>query len=485
MKLLVRRAAGPLRVVVSICGLFGMLWMLTGCGVLGAMANPKVAWAVNDPAPMSVVVRRADAAEGTSKQVERLLTSTPASPDSDWLKAVGPKKEDAAGEMKALKDDPMYAQSHARVVPAEVWLRTLTDIQSTDGSSPNVLAIVSSDLGDMYAAIAAKEADIADLRQQIETEKAARDAKGVSDADKKEHDKNVDKLKEKVSKLEDDVEPLKKKFLAAAKGAAAKTPADARDAVADALVNLRQAVEDAGIANGAAAVKYPLAVTSMIDSVKAMVPVFIADIIEEQTGKRPVMQGIHPDVSLDGTKVKVSINGLSQDDLGKISLGDLTTETLSRTQKWVFHAVALLGTVSSTKEALSFEEDALDALLDGFASNGWKKIEPAKIPVAEDPAVASATAKVHPRKPVASTAVGVAETQPAKAKPGKSDKSDKAGSTRKPGDKPAADKPARPADKPTKASKPAKPAPAAPAPAAAPSPPSSSPAPARLEDFNP
>jgi len=47
---------------------------------LGAMANPKVAWAIQDPAPMSVVVRRADAAEATAKQVDRILTATPRAP---------------------------------------------------------------------------------------------------------------------------------------------------------------------------------------------------------------------------------------------------------------------------------------------------------------------------------------------------------------------------------------------------------------------
>ena len=41
-----------------------MLTMTTGCGPLSAFANPKVAWAIQDPAPMSVVVRRADAADG-------------------------------------------------------------------------------------------------------------------------------------------------------------------------------------------------------------------------------------------------------------------------------------------------------------------------------------------------------------------------------------------------------------------------------------
>src|SRR5271166_1571027 len=94
------RAAAPLRPAATICALFGLLLSMTGCGALGAMANPKVAWAIQDPAPMSVVVRRADAAEATAKQVDRILTATPASPDAGWLGTVGPKPEDAAGEVK-------------------------------------------------------------------------------------------------------------------------------------------------------------------------------------------------------------------------------------------------------------------------------------------------------------------------------------------------------------------------------------------------
>src|SRR5208337_4707243 len=103
----------------------GILFLMTGCGLLGAMANPKVAWAIQDPAPMTVVVRRADAADATAQQVDRLLTATPASPDSPWLKNVGPTPDYAAQDLKALTQDPLYMQSHARVVAAEVWLRTL------------------------------------------------------------------------------------------------------------------------------------------------------------------------------------------------------------------------------------------------------------------------------------------------------------------------------------------------------------------------
>ncbi|HEX3342918.1 MAG TPA: hypothetical protein VHS09_00045 [Polyangiaceae bacterium] len=405
----------PLRLVASVCALFGLLSVMTGCGALSAMANPKVAWAIQDPAPMSVVVRRADAAEATAKQVDRILTATPAGADSDWLKTVGPSPEDAAGEVKAIKSEPMYAKSHARVVPAEVWARTLADITapaSTDGASPNLLALISSDLGDAYTAVSAKEADIADAKAQIEAEKTAKDAKDATDEDKKGHDKTIDELKKKVAKLEDEVDPLKKKFLAAAKEAAQKAPAPARDAVGPVLANLRQAVDDASIADGAALVRYPLALKSLPDSVQEVVPVFVADIVEEQTGHRPIMSGFKPDVKLDGTDVKLTLNGLGPDDLGKLSLGDLTTETLSRTKNWVVHAITLIAAASSTKDTLSFEEDTLDALLDGFSANGWKKADAAKIPGMDDPKVASATAKVHVHvKAGTSAKAGVAEAQ--------------------------------------------------------------------------
>ncbi len=454
-----------------LCATIGMLFLMTGCGMLSAVANPKVAWALQDPAPMSVVVRRADAAEATAKQVDRILTATPASPDSAWLKTVGPTPEYAAQDMKALTQDPLYVSSHARVVAAEVWLRTLSDVQSTDGSSPSLLAIVSADLGDQYAAILAKENEVAQIEAQITAEKTARDANGVSDADKKAHDKTIDDLKSQKSKKEDEVDPLKKKFLASVKDAAAQTPADKRDAVAAALVNLRQAVDDASIADGAAAVRYPLAITSITDSLKQMVPVFVADIVEEQTGKRPSMQGFKPDVSLDGTDVKLTINGMSKDDLGKISIGDLTAQTLVRTKDWVVHTLGLLGSVSSTKDHLNFEQDALDAMLDGFAKNGWKRIDPVVIPLATDPKVMSATAKVRPHvAPTATPAIGVASAQPATA------------ASPAPAAAPAAPtKPTKPG-KPTKANakKPSAAAPAAPA-----APVSASPAPMRPEDFNP
>ena len=75
----------------------------------------------------------------------------------------------------------------------------------------------------------------------------------------------------------------------------------------------------------------------------------------------------------DGTKPTITINGMSDKDLsGKLTIGDLTTETLNRTQKWIGHALGLYGSIAANKELLSFEEKTLDGITDGFTSAGWK-----------------------------------------------------------------------------------------------------------------
>ena len=101
-----------------------LLTVGTGCGALSAAANPKLAWAVADPAPMTVVVRRADAAQNTSKEVDRLLTATPADGSSDWMKKTAIDKADASAKMKELTEFSLYKDSKARVVPSEIWAKT-------------------------------------------------------------------------------------------------------------------------------------------------------------------------------------------------------------------------------------------------------------------------------------------------------------------------------------------------------------------------
>jgi hypothetical protein len=58
--------------------------------------------------------------------------------------------------------------------------------------------------------------------------------------------------------------------------------------------------------------------------------------------------------------------------MGKINIGDLTTETVSRTQEWTVHALGLLASCSSTQDVLDFEGDVLEALQTGFETGGYK-----------------------------------------------------------------------------------------------------------------
>ncbi len=368
----------------AIAALGAILLVLgTGCGAVAAAANPKVAWAVNDPAPMSVVVRRADAAEKTSQEVDRLLTATPANLDSEWIQQVGPSPDTAAAEIKTVSQLPFYVESKARVVPSEVWVRTLPGVKGGKGGKPqfqSLLAAIDKDLADRYGKIVQKRQELVGIQSLIATEQAAIDDKDATPADKSDHQKKKEELEKMADATQKELSPLQADFAHGAKEAAGKAAPEAREKIGVALVNLRQAIDDAQIANGAAAVRYPLAAPTVLSSLKAVVPVLVADIVEEQTGKRPNLNKLSPDVKLEGTSVSLTLNGLEPGDIGKIKLADLVTESVKRSTAWVTHTASLLGAIASTKEALSFQADMLDAMVEGFTAGGWKVIVAAKIP---------------------------------------------------------------------------------------------------------
>jgi hypothetical protein len=436
--------SSSLRSVLSAVGLLGLLSFGTGCGALSAAANPKVAWAINDPAPMSVVVRRADVAAGTGKEVDRLMTETPVAVDSPWLKHTAPAPETAKKHVETMRAHEIYLANQARVVEAEVWSKTLSDVKveappapvakvevpkeqpkgkgpskasattvtkgaakaagspvakvepkapkaealaSTDAakidvskaaSSPSVLAAIDAGLGAEYAKIMAKKKELGALRADIALAEAQMDEKG---ADKATLKARVKELEAKIEPAEKEIGELSKTFAPKAKEAAKKTAPELRAAIGPMLVNLKQAVEDANTANSAAVVRYPLAARSLPDSAKSMALVYVADIIEEQTGKRPSLSGLTPGVKLDGGNVQITLNGLSASDLGKLSVGDITKETAKRTGVWVKHALGLLGSISATKDVLTFEGDVIQALLDGFTAAGFAAPASPKVPV--------------------------------------------------------------------------------------------------------
>ena len=233
-----------------------------------------------------------------------------------------------------------------------------------------------------------KKRGMGDLKTDVAFLESQNDDKNVPESQKKENKAAIKALEKQIDALEKEANHLEHAFVPKAKAAASKAPAEVRDRVGPALVNLRQAVDDANIANGAAALRYPMAVTSVVDSAKQMVRVYVADVIEEKTGKRPSTQTLEPGVTMEGGKVAVTINGLSPSDMGKISIGELTSEVASRTTKWVKRATTLMGTISSTKDVLSLEDDVLGALIDGFKAAGWAP--PAATTIPEAPPAAGA-----------------------------------------------------------------------------------------------
>jgi hypothetical protein len=407
---------------------------------------------------MSVVVRRADAASTTAQEVDRLLTKTPTSLDSTWLTQIAPDPKDAAAQIKAVSQEPMYAKSKARVISAEVWTVTLPTLKNDSGDKPNLLAAIDSDLGDAYANVMTKKLEIADLKAKIDAENTALDAKDITPDDKKTHESTRDDLKKQESKAEDDASPLEKKLLDSAKQAASKASADTKAKFTPAIVNLLQAVDDASISNGAAAIRYPLALRTMLDSAKEMAPVFVADVIEEKTGTRPPGP-LDVGVTLDGTKVTLTLSGVAPSVLGSLNVSDVTAQALEREQKWVTHAIGLLPLIATTGETLSFEHEVLADLLDGFGGPGT--VVAVVLPAYDSQEVTLAVAKPRAKLGVAATAsAGVsvdakagATKGGATAKGGAATKGATAKGGAKPGDTKSADK--KPTDDKTGATKPA------------------------------
>ena len=486
----------------------------TGCGAIKAAANPKVAWAVGDPAPMSVVVRRADQAEKTAQNVDRLMTETPADESSEWLGKVGPDTQVATEQLTELRKHELYVTG-VRIVAAEVWAKQLAALEKKDPSKvapakaadakvaeakpatssttpsqpteapkspvaeattvseptpepatttkgkkgkkgkpvakagepvakkgnkkakkgaaaqqeaeeqqaaadkaaadkaaadkaaadkaaadqaqasaqqaqpasssaapsastttakyPSLLAAVDKDLGDEWTKIMEKKRASGELKAEIATLEAKNDEKGISDADKKANKARIAELDKQADAIDAEAKTMKKSFIARARAAAQKTPAPLREKLGRVLVNLRQAVDDANTANSAALVRYPLAVTSMVSSAQTMAKVYAGDVVEERTGKRPDMSQIQPNVSLDGGKVSVNVNGLEAKD---------SKEVVTRTTKWVGRALGLVGIVAANKDVLEFEDDVLVALLDGFKAAGYAAPPPVVIPEA-------------------------------------------------------------------------------------------------------
>jgi hypothetical protein len=363
------------------------LSLTTGCSLLAAAGNPAAIWAINDPANLQVVVRRADAALITTAEVNRLLTATPAGKDTPWIASVSPDPKEAAADIRALKNDPDYATTKARVVAVEVWMRTLPNVSAESGEHPSLLAAIDQSLADSYLAIGLKQAEIGSLKAQIETEKQAASADGVSPADKKSHEDKVDALKKQVDDADAAVDPLKKKFLGQIKDACAKLSNEDKARYAPAVANLLLALDDADVANSAAALKYPLVIKGLPDALKKVAPAMAMDVVEEQTGSRPNLANVKVNVSVSGGSPTITLDGLG--DVGGLKPDDVVKETVRRSVAWFTHTLTLLATISTTKEKLTFERQTLNEMQAAFAPAA-PSVVAVKIPAFDSPEVSKA-----------------------------------------------------------------------------------------------
>src|SRR5262249_9149868 len=121
----------PLRLAAELVLAGCLLSTTAGCGVFSAIGNPKAAFALQEPAPMSVILRRAAAARATATNVDRLLKDTGVDAKSRWIPKLQLKKADVEAELKEVSGDPDYAvppNAKIRVLPAEAWAKELSEL---------------------------------------------------------------------------------------------------------------------------------------------------------------------------------------------------------------------------------------------------------------------------------------------------------------------------------------------------------------------
>jgi hypothetical protein len=399
--------------------------LATACGTLSSIKRDPLAalGAGNDKATLPVVVQRADAASLTATEVDRLLTATPVANDSSWPDQTRLSNETITRFEESMADHPYYVATAFRICPAIVWADGLATIghdsapSATSGPiarvqpnsaatmassaaasaqtsavtdatpSPSLLAAISSELGEGYAALQAKVLQLAALKAQQTAEELAQERKDLSDAEKKKHKAAAESLTAQVDKADAEIEHATDAYVASCRAAAAKVPAGAREHFVVALMNLRQAVADANTANAVAAVRYAQLVPEIVsqplrlkDVLVDVAKASVSDYIFERTGKRLKLSSLQPAINLDNGKVALELNGISSDDLGNLKLDELLIETIVRTERFAGKVATLYVTTSEAGEKLDFEGDVLDGILDGFRSTGCKTGDPTKIP---------------------------------------------------------------------------------------------------------
>jgi hypothetical protein len=249
------------------------------------------------------------------------------------------------------------------------------------------LAALSPELAATYAEVDAQLAAVAALQAQLEKHEAALDDDGLSESDEKAHEASIEKLEQQIETAVDGVEPAQEAAAARAKALAAKVPSERRERFGTALVNLREAVEAAVDANDAASLRYPLAAgssataglgglkTELVEAAKGNA----SDYFYEKTGSRPLIAGLEVQLTLDDGDVGLTLNGIAPEQAGAIEMGELLSETVSRTQTFAGKTLSFQSDADNTGRLLAYQAAFLDAIFEGFESGGWDRPSAARV----------------------------------------------------------------------------------------------------------
>ena len=355
------RWLGTLAVMVA------MLGGGTGCSLIAGAANPKAAFAIQEPATMSVVVRRAEVAQATAREVDRLLGQTGVDEDSAWLDELAVDPKDGKSLLESAGSDPMYAETQQiKVVPAEAWVQVLGKICSSETGFENLFAATDPKIAEAYADVVAQNDAIAELKAKVVKEEAARDKEGASEGEKAKREEAITKLEEDIAKKEEAIGPKLDELLEALRTNGGKAPGPLKKKLEVAVKNLRVAVAEARTANAAATLRYPMAVPTLQDDLPTSAKRIFGDIVEEQTGSRPDLKNLKPEVKLDGTNVKLTMAGIPVDKLPNISPEKVIEQTVVRLTEYVEKVVTLAMITAENEEKLSLLDDVLEAWAAGL-----------------------------------------------------------------------------------------------------------------------
>lgn len=329
----------------------------TGCGAISAVTNPGASWALGESPSMTVIVRRAELSRATVEQVDRFLEKPLVAEEGTSFELTEAQAKEL---LLAAAKDPAYAGQPVRVVPSEAWVAAMSGTCPAERGS-SLVSMLGEEAELAYVEVATLGREQAALTAEIEALEDKADAEGASPADIASIDKAIAELEAKRSQLEASYEPKAAKLFKEIEKLAGAASSERKEAMAPVVLRLSEAIEDALQANSAAVIRYPLALPALTSDLQLAAQRFAADVLEEQTGRRPDTSGITPGITIDGTDLALTLNGIPEDELGDLDAAALISETSVRTKDYFGAALGLVGYASETQERLSFQDDLLEA----------------------------------------------------------------------------------------------------------------------------